>query len=481
MAKESFADLFARGDVPVGRAKAAPVLRVGHEVEGVVAHITKDAVFIDLDEKQQGFFESIDFVDAQGTMLVKTGDRVKGYVVQNDGGQVKLGKKIAKGEVSTEHLRAAFEGGMAIEGKITGVNKGGVEIELGGGVRGFCPASQLDDHFVEDTSTYIGKTLAFVITKLEGKNVVVSRRALLTKQNAEARERALANVAIGATMKGRVTQVREFGAFVDLGGIEGLVPTRELSHDRVRVEDAVQVGDVLEVQVKGIEKKKDAKGREKLEVTLSVKALAGDPWSGIEVVAPVGRVVAGQVTRLADFGAFVRLASGIEGLLHVSELGARVKTPADALAIGQPVLVRVLSVDSDKRRVGLALASDGAAVGSMDRGASIVVGQIVKATVERIEHFGLIVQIVGAKGRSGRAVVPNAETATRPGADLRKDFPQGLEITAKVLEAGDRTRISIKAAHEDAERADFDAFRASQGSAGMGTFGDLLKNKLKKS
>jgi small subunit ribosomal protein S1 len=482
MAKESFADLFSRGEVVIAKAKT---LRNGDEAEGLVAYISSDAIFLDLDDKQQAFFERIDLevqdpITGDKTLPVKLGDRLKGFVMSSENGQIKLKKRLGKGEVSTEHLQLAFESGVAVEGKVTGVNKGGVDVDIAG-IRAFCPISQLEDHRIDDANAYIGRNLPFVITKLEGRNVVVSRRALLEREAKDARERTLAGLAIGTIVKGRVSQLRDFGAFVDLGGIEGLVPLRELSHDRLRPEDVVQLGDVLEVQIKDIAKKTDAKGREKTEITLSLKALAKDPWENIEVIAPIGKVVAGQVTRTAEFGAFVRIGSGIEGLLHISELGARVKRTEDALTIGQSLLVKVQSVDTSKKRVSLALASDGLAVGAIDTTKAVVVGSIVKAVVEKIESYGVVVQLAGVKGRSGRGTIPNAETNTRPGTDLRKEFPPGKEITAKVLEASEgRVRLSIKAALDDAERADFDNFRATSNASGMGTFGDLLKSKLAK-
>ncbi len=482
MAKESFADLFSRGEVVIAKAR---VLRNGDEADGLVAYISSDAVFLDLDDKQQAFFERIDLevvdpITGLKTLTVKLGDRLKGFVISMENGQIKLTKRLGKGEVSTEHLQLAFQSGVAVEGKVTGVNKGGVDVELAG-LRAFCPISQLEDHRIEDANAYIGRSLPFVITKLEGKNVVVSRRVLLEREAKDSRERTLAGLAIGTSVKGRVSQIREFGAFVDLGGIEGLVPLRELSHDRLRPEDVVQLGDVLEVQIKDIAKKTDAKGREKHEITLSLKALAGDPWEHIEVVAPIGKVVAGQVTRLAEFGAFVRIGSGIEGLLHISELGARVTRTEDALTVGQNLLVKVQSVDTTKKRVSLALASDGLAVGAVDKTREVVVGSIVRALVEKIESYGVVVQLQGVKGRGGRATIPNAETNTRPGSDLRKEFPVNKEVTAKVLEAsGNRVRLSIKAALDDAERADFDNFRATSNATGMGTFGDVLKAKLSK-
>lgn len=467
MSKESFADLFAKGDVPLARSRR---LNVGDKVSGIIGHVGKESVLLDLDEKQQGFFDTGELV---GTPIA-VGDRIEGFVVSTDGGQIKLARKFGK-EASVDHLRVAMEGGVPVEGKVTGINKGGAEVDLGG-VRAFCPASQLDDHRVDDLSVFVGRSLSFLVTKVDAKDVVVSRRQLLRRDADAAREKTLAELVIGSVKKGRVTQLREFGVFVDLGGLEGLVPLRELSHDRgIKAEDAVQIGDVVEVQIKGVERKRNDRGQERIEVTLSLKSLAPDPWTSIEAIAAPGKVVAGQVTRVTDFGAFVRLAAGVEGLLHVSETGK------ERPGIGQTMTLRVVSVDPHAKRIGLALASDGAQVGGTDQGAQRpVLGAIVKAVVEKVEPWGVAVQIVGAKGRAGRAGIASAETGTRQGADLRKEFPAGKEVTAKVTESSERrVRLSIKAALDDAERADFDTYREGMKGSKMGSLGDLLKKKVK--
>jgi small subunit ribosomal protein S1 len=330
---------------------------------------------------------------------------------------------------------------------------------------------------VEDANAWVGRTLEFVITKLEERDVVVSRRVLLEREVRAARDRTLASLEVGQIVKGRVSSIREFGLFVDLGGIEGLVHVRELSLDRVRPEDVAKVGDIVETQIRSIEKKAD-----KIEIGLSMRSLIADPWESIETVAPADRVIAGQVSKLMEFGAFVRLAAGVEGLLHVSELGARVRQANEALEVGQTVLVRVVSIDRDRKRIALALASEGAEAGAQDVGAgAIVVGSLVTGSVEKIENWGLVVQLQGTRGRGGRASLPNAETGTRAGADLRKEVPVGTVITAKVIEAGGgRTKISIKAVREDAERAEFDGYKQRSGDAKMGTLGDLLKQRLGK-
>jgi small subunit ribosomal protein S1 len=298
---------------------------------------------------------------------------------------------------------------------------------------------------------------------MKDRDVVLSRRKLLEREKDSARDQILESLGEGSTVQGRVTQVREFGAFVDLGGVDGLIPMRELSHDRVqRAEDVIAVGDVVEVKVTKIEP--DGK---RTKITLSLKALSADPWDGIETIAPVGRVVAGQVTKLADFGAFVRIASGVEGLLHISELGK------EEVAVGQQLLVVTQKI---------ALAQDGAAVGQAATSMKPVQGAVVKALVEQHERFGVFAQVVGTKGRAGRGLVPNAELGLPRGADVRKELPLGTEITAKVVDATEgRMRLSIRAAKDDAERAVYDSYREEQSKkGGMGTLGDLLKAKLSK-
>lgn len=469
---ESFAELFARE----GSGPHARRYDVGDEVEGVVAHVSADAVLVDLDAKQQGWFSRLDLTGPDGDLRVRVGDRAKGLVVAIDRStsEVHLATALGK-DAGREQLRMAFEQGVPVEGKVSGLNKGGAEVELAG-MRGFCPMSQLDARFVQDPSVFVGQTLRFEVTKLDERDVVLSRRRLLEREAREARARMEGSVAEGAVMRGRVTQLREFGAFVDLGGIEGLVPLRELSHDRVqRTEDVLSAGDVVEVKVVRLERE-----GEKLRVTLSLRALATDPWDGVETLAPRGEVLAGQVTRLADFGAFVRLAAGIEGLLHVSELGARVGHPSEALSIGQQVMVTVKEVDRERRRVGLALAREGARPGEAVQDVRPVLGAVVKATVEKHERFGVFVQIAGVPGRAGRGLVPNAELGLQRGVDVRKELPLGTEVKAKVVDAAEgRVRLSIRAAVEDAERADFDSYRHERAAkGGMGTLGDLLRQKL---
>lgn len=478
---DSFAALFegqGKAAVPTRRRR----VKVGDRLEAVVVQIGRDLVFVELDGKQQAFIEADELRDSDGSINVTEGEIIRAHVVEVDEarGSIRLGRTLGRPGGNVAAIEQAKESGVAIEGKVTGVNKGGLEIDLGGGTRAFCPMSQIADRFVEDANTLMGQTLRFVVTDVKdgGKNVVVSRRALLQREAGEAASKIMANVVPGAILKGTVASVRDFGAFVDLGGVEGMIPRSEIAHDRsVSVADALKPGDVVEVQVREIKDgEPNKRGIATKKITLSLKALTADPWADLDLV--VGRVVEGTVVRSAEFGRFVRIAPAVEGLLHVSELGRELKAEE-----GETIRVVVKKLDRETKKISLSPAPDDAAVGSTiaagGNEADVKVGAVVHGTVERIETYGIFVQIDGTKGRAGRGLVPNTELGVPRGTDLRKTFPEGTKVTAKVLETGEgRLRLSIKGAKDAEERADFEAAKGrQQPPKSLGTFADLLKGR----
>ena len=472
---DSFAALFeGQGASTPARRKR---VRVGDRLEAVVVQIGRDLVFVELDGKQQAFIEAAEVRDPDGTINVKEGETIRAHVVEVDDarGTVRLGRSLGRpGNLAA--IEQAKETGVAVEGKVTGVNKGGLEVDLGGGARAFCPMSQADARFVEDANALVGQSLRFLVTDVRdgGKNVVVSRRALLQREASESAAKAMSDIIPGAILKGTVSSVRDFGAFVDLGGVEGMIPRSEIAHDRsVAVADALKPGDLVEVAVREV---KDAppvkRGGPTKKITLSLKALAADPWEGLDIAE--GRVVSGTVVRSTEFGRFVRLAPGVEGLLHVSELGRDFKAEE-----GEEVRVVVKKLDRQTKKIGLVPAPDGVEIGSTVANVSVElkVNAVLQGTVERIETYGIFVQVDGTKGRAGRGLVPNAELGVPRGTDLRKTFPEGTRVTAKVLETGEgRLRLSIKGAKDAEERADFEAAKGRQiVPKSLGTFADLLK------
>jgi small subunit ribosomal protein S1 len=480
--EDSFAAMFEQQPVAPRKRRA---IRVGDRLDGVVIQVGRDAVFVELDGKQQAFLEAAELRDDDGTISVKVGDKLTAHVVEvnDEQGVVRLGRSLGKpGSVAA--LEQAKASGLGVDGKVTAVNKGGLEVELGG-TRAFCPMSQVAAHRIEeeDAKALIGQTLKFMVTDVRegGKSVVLSRRALLAREATESATRALSDITPGAVLRGTVTGVRDFGAFVDLGGIEGLIPRSEVSHDRsASIGDALKPGDGVEVQVlevKDVEAPRP--GQPTKKITLSLKALAADPWAELDIVE--GRVMKGTVVRITEFGRFIRLAPGVEGLLHISELAKNGK-PGMGGDEGEELLVVVKKVDRNAKKISLIPAPEGAEPGTTvatGAGVSVKVGAVVTGVVERIEQYGVFVQIDGTKGRAGRGLVPQAELGVARGPHLRKAFPEGTKVTAKVLETGDgRLRLSIKGAKDAEERADYEAARGKANvPASLGTFADLLKGR----
>ena len=480
--EDSFAAMFEQQPVAPRKRRA---IRVGDRLDAIVIQVGRDAVFVELDGKQQAFLEAAELRDEDGTISVKVGDKLTANVVEinDEQGVVRLGRSLGKpGSVAA--LEQAKLSGLGVDGKVTAVNKGGLEVELGG-TRAFCPMSQVDARRIEeeDAKAMIGQTLKFMVTDVRegGKSVVLSRRALLAREASETANRAMSDIVAGAVLRGTVTSIRDFGAFVDLGGIEGLIPRSEVSHDRsAAISDSLKPGDTVEVQVREVKDVEAARpGQPTKKITLSLKALAADPWADLDIVE--GRVIKGTVVRLTEFGRFIRLAPAVEGLLHISELGKN-GSPGMTGDEGEELLVVVKRIDKTAKKISLVPAPDGAEVGStIATGASpaIKVNAVVTGVVERIETYGIFVQVDGTKGRSGRGLVPQAELGVPRGTDLRKSFPEGTKVTAKVLETGEgKLRLSIKGAKDAEERADFEAARSKANApASLGTFADLLRGR----
>lgn len=464
-------------------------LHLGETCRAEVVQIGRDGVFVEvqdhatLGKRPQAYLRRADVCNAAGELTVKLGDVIEAVVVEIDArsGEVRLGRGMGKPEGLAE-LENAYAAGVAVEGKVTGVNKGGLDVEVAG-LRAFCPISQADRGFVADPTTLIGRSLQFRVTELKdgGKRVVLSRRAVLEAEAKHAAAQTLSQLRPGAVVRGTVSSVRDFGAFVDLGGIEGLIPNTELSYDRgKKAGDVLTAGDVVEVQVRELQEGVvNKRGEPTTKITLSLKALAADPWENIGAHAPEGKVLRGTVTRLLDFGAFVQLSPGVEGLLHVSELGGKVAHPSQLLKVGEQLNVIVRSVDRGARKIALSPAPDGLAVGADAKGPTLVVGAIVSGAVDRVESYGVFLQIDGTRGRVGRGLIPNAELGTPRGSDTRKLFPPGTKLVAKVLETGEgKLRLSVKAIAEDEERADFDGYRSNAAASNkLGTLADLFNKK----
>jgi small subunit ribosomal protein S1 len=331
----------------------------------------------------------------------------------------------------------------------------------------------MDLRRVDTPEDHVGRVLEFRVTKYgeNGRNIVLSRRQLLEEQAAKDAEETRKKILVGAVLPGTVTGLPDFGAFVDLGGVQGLVPVSEISHSRIgRPADRLRVGDAVSVKVLRVDE-------EKGKITLSLRALEGDPWVGVAGKLRERQVVRGRVARVTDFGVFVELLPGVDGLLHISEIPrSRQGAMREAAAAGAEITVMIVGVDTEKRRVALALAPDDALPGA-ELASAVTVGAVLTGTIERIESFGLFVRL--GPGQTG--LLPNAELPTARGEDPRKSFPVGNEIKVLVLgieENGRRIRLSYTKALEQEERTESQAYiqDTTKKSGGFGlTLGERVR------
>jgi small subunit ribosomal protein S1 len=334
---------------------------VGDRVSARIVSLGEQSAFVDLGGKAEGVIPLEQVTDDEGRVTVAVGETVEGAVASIENDVVVLRVRGSHGPAAPAELRQAYENGLPVSGTVQAVVKGGVEVAVSG-IRAFCPISQIDARYVEDPAVFVGQRLDFRISRFEegrGRpNLVLSRRVLLEEEARSRAEAARAAIAVGKVLRGKITSLASYGAFVDLGGIEGLIHVSELGHGRVaHPQEVVAVGDEVEVQVLAIAPP-DARGRER--ISLSRRATTPDPWHAEAAKLVTGRRITGRVRRLEAYGAFVELAPGIDGLLHVSELaglGQREPVhPREVLKVGEPIEVAVLSVSAENRRIALALA-----------------------------------------------------------------------------------------------------------------------------
>ena len=467
---ESFAELFEKSSKQTIRY--AP----GQKIKAKIVSISGDLAFIDLGDKSEGAVNLSEFKDKDGTIQIKAGDEFDAFYVSVENGIRKFTTLIrGYSAVSLKNIQDAFEAGIPVIGEIKREVKGGFEV-LVGEVRCFCPFSQIDLKGGREGGIYLGRTFSFMAIEYEenGRNIILSRRALLEKEKEEKIQKLKETLQTGMEVTGTVRSVMNFGAFVDLNGIDGLIPASELSWARnERPSDILSPGQQVTVKILSLD-------WERNKLSLSLKAMEPDPWTLASDRYAEGSRVTGKVVRLAPFGAFVNLEPGIDGLIHISNLGAgrKINHPKEVLEAGQIIEAYVLSVDKENRKIALS-------VNPKVEPQDIVlpgVGEVHAVTVEKIMPFGIFVKL--QSGLSG--LVPNSEMATPQGADHKKMFPQGSEMKVTVVEVdreSKKIKLSRKAAIEMAVKQEYDEYLTGSGQAdgssgGLGTLGDLLKAKL---
>jgi small subunit ribosomal protein S1 len=429
---ESFAQLFEQ-------SLANQRIRPGMILTGLVVDVTPDVVIVNVGLKSEAVIPLEQFKNERGEVEVKSGDQVEVALdsVEDGTGETRLSREKAKRARTWTRLEEAFNKSEIVTGVITGRVKGGFTVEIEN-VRAFLPGSLVDVRPVRDTSYLEGKPLEFKVIKLDQKrnNVVVSRRAVVEQEFSAERSALLDNLQEGSVVRGTVKNLTDYGAFVDLGGIDGLLHITDMAWKRVKhPSEVVKVGDEVEVRILKFD-------RERSRVSLGLKQLGADPWENIARRYPPGTRVFGKVTNIADYGAFVEIEDGVEGLVHVSEMDWTNKNvnPAKVVHGGQEVEVMVLDVDEERRRISLGLKQCQANPWK-EFAENYNRGDKVAGQVKSITDFGIF---IGLPGNIDGLVHLSDISWDQPGEEAVRNYQKGQQLEAMVLSIDpERERISL--------------------------------------
>lgn len=343
MSEEQFADLFQD-------KTSSKKIQPGDKIDAVIADINGESIFLDLGGKSEGILNASEFRDEQDELTVEIGDTVSVVYLTNRGGEQVFTTKIGAGQVGLEELEHAFHSNIPVQGKVTAEIKGGFQVAIAG-QRGFCPYSQMGLRRVDNPEEYLEQEMTFKIIEFgsKGRNIILSARAIQEEEREQLREQLKETLSEGDKVEGTVSSLQKFGAFVDLGGVDGLIPISELAWGQTdHAQDVLSQGQRVEVVIKQL-------NWEKQRISLSLKDTLENPWDRVEEkYAPVS-LHTGVVSRLTPFGAFVTLEPGIDGLLHISKLGSgrRLNHPREVLEAGQEITVKIDGLDLEKQRISL--------------------------------------------------------------------------------------------------------------------------------
>ncbi len=429
---ESFAELFEQSLI---KTKMAP----GSIISGIVVDVTSDVVIVNAGLKSEGVIPLSEFLAESGQTDVKIGDEIEVALdyLEDGFGETKLSREKAIRARSWTILEKAFEAGETVIGIISGKVKGGFTVDLNE-VRAFLPGSLVDVRPVRDLTYLEGKELEFKVIKLDQKrnNVVVSRRAVVEAESSEERDALIESLQEGQIVKGIVKNLTDYGAFIDLGGIDGLLHITDMSWKRIKhPSEIVNVADEIEVKVLKFD-------REKTRVSLGLKQMGEDPWEDISRRYPVGTRMSGKVTNLTDYGCFVEIEEGVEGLVHVSEMDWTNKniSPSKVVQVGDEVDVVVLDIDAERRRISLGMKQCKSNPWN-DFATTHNKGDKIVGTIKSITDFGIF---IGLDGSIDGLVHLSDISWHEPGEEAVRNFKKGDEIETVILAIdAERERISL--------------------------------------
>ncbi len=444
---ESFAQLFEE-------SLKQSFVQPGALIKGTVTKISNDFVYVDAGMKSESAISIKQFLDEKGELEVAIGDEVDVAVeaIEDGFGETKLSREKAKRAGTWDWLEQQLEANTIVNGLVTGKVKGGLTVDVKG-IRGFLPGSLVDTRPVRDFGFLEGKEIELKLVKLDRKrnNVVVSRRAVIEAESSAEREELLKNLEEGSVVKGVVKNLTDYGAFIDLGGIDGLLHITDIAWRRINhPSEVLTVGDEMEVKVLKFD-------RERNRVSLGMKQLEADPWSQIAAAFPVGSEISGKVANLTDYGAFVEIQEGVEGLVHTSELDWTNRNihPSKIVHLGQEVRVRILDIDTERRRISLSLKQ--CQQNPWEAFASrFNKGDRITGKIKSITDFGIFIGLDG--GIDGLVHLTDISW-NKTGEEAIRDYKKGDELTTTIL-AIDPERERISLGLKQLEQDPFNTFTA---------------------
>lgn len=449
-------------------------LQVGDKVQGKIIAVSHDTVFVDIGAKIDGILDKAELLDKQQDFPYQIGDDLSLYIIALGEQEIKLSQAIS-GVGGIHLLRDAYHKSIPVEGRIIETCKGGFQVEVLQR-RAFCPISQVDIAYVENPEDYLGANHRFLVTTFDqgGRNIVLSRRALLDRELEKSRQQFLETLSVDDVLEGTVSKIAPYGAFVRLSaGLEGMVHASELSWSRnVVPQHIVQVGDALHVKVIGIET--DPKSS-RPKIALSVKQLSADPWIHIQTTFQEGQIVRGTVTQCAKFGAFVEISPGIEGLVHISEMSylKRVLKPEDEVSPGDAINVLIKEIDPQKRRIALSLR-DAEGDPWTEVGDKFSVGQAVRGTVEKVEKFGCFIRL--APGITG--LLPKSKIRQSQHSVQLEKLKEGETLIVMVEALNTRERKITLTPGDSGDEMQWRKFAADNAQPAMSSFAEKLEHAL---
>ncbi|MGC8916624.1 MAG: S1 RNA-binding domain-containing protein [Thermoanaerobaculum sp.] len=421
---------------------ASEELREGQLVSGTIVAVSGDVALIAVGGKTEALMDRAELGE------LRPGDNLEAVVVATSP-ELRVSHRLAIERREREALKGAFANRIPVQGKVTGRNKGGYDVSIAG-LRAFCPYSQMELGYPKNVDAYLGKSFMFLITEMaeDLSSLVVSRAAVLLEEKEEAKRQAWEKVQVGAVLEGTVRSIRDFGVFVDLGGVDGMIHVSELSHKQpVKPSQVVKVGDTIKVKVIEAD-------REKERIALSLKALQPDPWEEVGKRYQPGGEFSGRVARKTEFGAFVELPEGVDGLLHVTQLPPGMTLEDPSLEVGQEIRGFVREVDLERKRIALSLRPVATSDPWADARERYPEGTLVEGTVDRIASFGVFVELEPGL----EALIPASESDVSKGKSLAETFVPGTRVAAVVLSvdpANKRLSLSVKKAKEKKAAKEF--------------------------